>query len=551
MLTYNLANTGTGTLGITLPVHVSGLSNCTASVTSPPAASVAAGVSTSLGLTVTPSAAGAWSVTVSVTNTDANENPYNWTISGTAVAPELDVTRGGTAIVDGGTDSLSGTVAGSPSVLTYSLANSGGAALGITLPVSVSGLSNCTAVVTTAPAASVAAGGSTSLGLTVTPSAAGAWSCTVSIANTDGDESPYEWTLSGAAAPQSGLRAEYYPASDFSGQPIVRIDQDIRFLWGTAAPVAGVGPTNWSARWLGTITARYSETYTFTATVDDGFRLWIGGKQVINRWTTGKATVTGTVAMQAGQALDFRAEYYQSASNAEATLWWASAQQVKEVVPMSCLQPAAAATLPVVLVLRQSDATEGGSAGAFRVVRSTLAGSLSVPLKISGTAKSGSDFTALPASVTIPEGATEVLVPVNAIDDAVAGEGNETVIVSVTSGAGFTAADSASAVILDNDGNQPPIVHIHALGTPGQPAPAAFVLAAPAWDDNTVSKVEFLVNGTVVGNDTSHPFTKAWTAAAAGTYTLTARATDNTGQVTVSQPLTVTVPAAAGPTGPG
>lgn len=35
-------------------------------------------------ITVTPTAAGAWSLPVSIANNDANENPYNWTMSGTA-----------------------------------------------------------------------------------------------------------------------------------------------------------------------------------------------------------------------------------------------------------------------------------------------------------------------------------------------------------------------------------------------------------------------------------------------------------------------------------
>ena len=50
-----------------------------------PAASVAAGNSTGLVVTVTPTAAGAWSFNLSVGNNDSNENPYNWSVSGTAV----------------------------------------------------------------------------------------------------------------------------------------------------------------------------------------------------------------------------------------------------------------------------------------------------------------------------------------------------------------------------------------------------------------------------------------------------------------------------------
>ncbi len=84
-LTYTIANTGNVALTITNPVTIAGLVNCTATVATAPAASVAAAGTTTLVITVTPTAAGAFSFTVSVVNNDADENPYNWTVSGTGV----------------------------------------------------------------------------------------------------------------------------------------------------------------------------------------------------------------------------------------------------------------------------------------------------------------------------------------------------------------------------------------------------------------------------------------------------------------------------------
>ena len=81
--TYTIANTGNVALTITNPVTIAGLVNCTATVATAPAASVAAAGTTTLVITVTPTAAGAFSFTVSVVNNDADENPYNWTVSGT------------------------------------------------------------------------------------------------------------------------------------------------------------------------------------------------------------------------------------------------------------------------------------------------------------------------------------------------------------------------------------------------------------------------------------------------------------------------------------
>ena len=73
-------------------------------------------------------------------------------------------------------------------------------------------------------------------------------------------------------------------------------------------------------------------------------------------------------------------------------------------------------------------------------------------------------------------------------------------------------------------------------------SPAKITLAANAADaDGRVVKVEFFNGATKLGEDTSAPYTIQWKVGAAGTYTLTARATDNAGAVTTSSPVTITV----------
>ncbi len=81
-------------------------------------------------------------------------------------------------------------------------------------------------------------------------------------------------------------------------------------------------------------------------------------------------------------------------------------------------------------------------------------------------------------------------------------------------------------------------------------APANVTLAAVASDaDGTVAKVEFFNGQTKLGEDTSAPYSFTWSGVGAGTYTLTARATDDLGGVTTSVASTVTVSASnASPT---
>jgi chitinase len=95
----------------------------------------------------------------------------------------------------------------------------------------------------------------------------------------------------------------------------------------------------------------------------------------------------------------------------------------------------------------------------------------------------------------------------------------------------------------NSGGNKPPVVSItspanNATFTP----PATVSIQATASDaDGTVTKVEFYNGGSKLGEATSAPYSYNWTNVAAGTYTLTAKATDNGGAVTTSGTVTIVV----------
>ncbi len=73
-------------------------------------------------------------------------------------------------------------------------------------------------------------------------------------------------------------------------------------------------------------------------------------------------------------------------------------------------------------------------------------------------------------------------------------------------------------------------------------APATITINANASDpDGTVSKVEFYNGATLLNTDTSSPYSFAWANVAVGTYTITARATDNAGAVRTSTAVVVSV----------
>ncbi len=73
-------------------------------------------------------------------------------------------------------------------------------------------------------------------------------------------------------------------------------------------------------------------------------------------------------------------------------------------------------------------------------------------------------------------------------------------------------------------------------------APATITLSATATDsDGTISKVEFFAGATLVGTDTTAPYSVSWTNVAAGNYSLTAIATDSGNATATSTAVPITV----------
>ena len=94
-------------------------------------------------------------------------------------------------------------------------------------------------------------------------------------------------------------------------------------------------------------------------------------------------------------------------------------------------------------------------------------------------------------------------------------------------------ATTSSAVAFTLTANQPPTVSITApANNTILAAPATIVVTATASDtDGTVAKVEILNGAVVLATLTSAPYTFTIPHAAAGTYVLTARATDDKGRL--------------------
>jgi hypothetical protein len=125
--------------------------------------------------------------------------------------------------------------------------------------------------------------------------------------------------------------------------------------------------------------------------------------------------------------------------------------------------------------------------------------------------------------------------------------GTATLTAKATDSGGATGTSTVRTVTVVN--NAPPQVALTApVAGQSYAFGAPIALAATASDANgSVTKVEFFAGGALVGTDTTSPYAFTWSNVPAGTYALTARATDNGGATTVSAPRTVTVASNAAP----
>ena len=97
------------------------------------------------------------------------------------------------------------------------------------------------------------------------------------------------------------------------------------------------------------------------------------------------------------------------------------------------------------------------------------------------------------------------------------------------------------AVTQLNLANESPTVIIAATVIQNSPGSATLV-ATPADPDEItdVAKVEFLNNGTVIGQSTAAPWSFTWSGVAFGSYSISARVTDRAGNTGLSSPTNVT-----------
>lgn len=128
------------------------------------------------------------------------------------------------------------------------------------------------------------------------------------------------------AALQAGLAAEYFSGRYLSGPSVRRTDERVAFVWKDGErPVAEIPSEDFSVRWTGRLRAVHSEPTKLCLRSDDGHRLWLDGKLVLDAWHEHSALIDcHHVDLVRGRLYDLRVEYFQAIGRALVELWWES-----------------------------------------------------------------------------------------------------------------------------------------------------------------------------------------------------------------------------------
>ena len=161
------------------------------------------GNTTTFTITFIPTGISVKSATIFIASNDYDENPYTFTITGTGIAPEINVKQGADNIPSGTGSYDFGriNVGKSSSAITFTIENLG------TAPLTLAGSPDLIEVTGTDAAmftidqtetiTQISPAASTIFTITFSPSAAGNISATISIANDDLNENPYTFTVAG------------------------------------------------------------------------------------------------------------------------------------------------------------------------------------------------------------------------------------------------------------------------------------------------------------------------------------------------------------------
>ena len=123
--------------------------------------------------------------------------------------------------------------------------------------------------------------------------------------------------------PAGGLTGEYFSGPNFERKVLTRTDPTVDFDWNWQTPGPGVPREYFSVRWTGKLYAPESGKYRFSALADDGVRVWVNGRKVIDEWRKqDDSRFVGEIALTGGRRYDLRIEYFNDWKGSIISVYW-------------------------------------------------------------------------------------------------------------------------------------------------------------------------------------------------------------------------------------
>jgi alpha-D-xyloside xylohydrolase len=135
---------------------------------------------------------------------------------------------------------------------------------------------------------------------------------------------------------QPGLAVQYFDGMNFEKPAGKTVDAKVDHRWPgppLANPPPGLnGFDNFSGRWEGTLTAPEDGEYEIGFEVDDGARLWLDGKLVVEDWNQAAARYrSAKVTLQKDQKVAIKLDYFQGGMDRYLRLAWRTPSQIREL----------------------------------------------------------------------------------------------------------------------------------------------------------------------------------------------------------------------------
>ena len=145
-----------------------------------------------------------------------------------------------------------------------------------------------------------------------------------------------------------GLRGTYCSTQEFGGTLIERIDPQVNFRYGPKAAMPGIPLNKFSVRWEGDIETLNAGNYTFHTRADDGVRLFVDDRLLIDDWRSHpEAENSAAIELEAGRRYSIRLDYFNGLHWGSVSLLWTPPGGTKGLIGADRLSRASALENPL------------------------------------------------------------------------------------------------------------------------------------------------------------------------------------------------------------